>query len=184
MIEAVSRPSAYDNISVIENAAEFGHHVEMKTALELLDSTLDESERQFVNVIREHGWFHTRVFDDKDRVPDFSYTSGFSVNHSYPEIILFRYREKYQAPYYGTFGEISKQASGRRLEKRYVAFSATLMQSCFRSRSQHIANTSAGTGGSMAVTILSACNSSGRIETGGSLGKVISTTNSQIANPT
>lgn len=61
----------------------------MKTALELLDSTLDESERQFVNCVREHGWFHTRVFDDKDRIPDFSYTSGFSVNHGYPEIILF-----------------------------------------------------------------------------------------------
>ena len=61
----------------------------MKTALELPDSTLDDAERQFLAVIREHGWFHTRVFDDKDRVPDFSYTSGFAVNRGYPEIILF-----------------------------------------------------------------------------------------------
>ncbi|WP_285017260.1 DUF4262 domain-containing protein [Novosphingobium sp. fls2-241-R2A-195] len=61
----------------------------MNTALQRPDETLDEGERQFLNVIKDHGWFHTRVFDGKDEHPDFSYTTGFSVNHGYPEIILF-----------------------------------------------------------------------------------------------
>ncbi|MBN9146517.1 MULTISPECIES: DUF4262 domain-containing protein [unclassified Novosphingobium] len=61
----------------------------MDTALLLSEEKLDDDERQFLNVIKDHGWFHTRVFDNKDEHPDFSYTTGFSVNHGYPEIILF-----------------------------------------------------------------------------------------------
>lgn len=61
----------------------------MRTALQLSDDTLDERERQFLKVVREHGWFSTQVFDDEGEEPDFSYSTGFAVNLDFPEIIVF-----------------------------------------------------------------------------------------------
>jgi hypothetical protein len=61
----------------------------MRTALELPPAALDERERSFLAVIREHGWFHTRVFDADGDEPAFSYTTGFSAAHGFPEIIVF-----------------------------------------------------------------------------------------------
>ncbi len=49
---------------------------------------LDESERDFVEKIREHGWFDTAVFGDAEG-PSFSFTSGFWVNTGQPELIMF-----------------------------------------------------------------------------------------------
>jgi hypothetical protein len=59
------------------------------TALDLPDSDLNASEREFVSVIREHGWFNTRVFDPEQKEPDFSYSTGFFSSVRFPEIIVF-----------------------------------------------------------------------------------------------
>lgn len=61
----------------------------MKTALELPDEALDDGERHFLNTIKEHGWFSTRVFDHKGTQPDFTYSTGFSASFDFPEIIVF-----------------------------------------------------------------------------------------------
>ncbi|PTQ07303.1 hypothetical protein CLG96_17250 [Sphingomonas oleivorans] len=61
----------------------------MRTALQFPADTFDKAEHDFLSVVRDHGWFHTRVFDEKGESPDFSYSTGFTVNHGYPEIILF-----------------------------------------------------------------------------------------------
>ena len=49
------------------------------------DDLDDDHERNFVALIREHGWFNTRVFDAD---PPFSYTTGFLLKGS-PEFIVF-----------------------------------------------------------------------------------------------
>ena len=61
----------------------------MITALDLPESDLDASERGFLSVIREHGWFNTRVFDPEQKEPDFSYSTGFFSSTGFPEIIVF-----------------------------------------------------------------------------------------------
>ena len=61
----------------------------VNTALDLPDSDLNASERKFLSVIREHGWFNTRVFDPELKEPDFSYSTGFFSSVGFPEIIVF-----------------------------------------------------------------------------------------------
>src|SRR5262245_4107485 len=60
----------------------------MRTALDDDPSELDEYDQKFVSQIREHGWFRTSVFEDEEG-PGFSYTTGFWLNCSFPEIIAF-----------------------------------------------------------------------------------------------
>jgi len=60
----------------------------MRTALDAAPSVLDEHETKFVACIREHGWFHTCVFQDESG-PGFSYTTGFWLNVNFPELITF-----------------------------------------------------------------------------------------------
>jgi hypothetical protein len=55
------------------------------TALDADPGALDEHEHKFVALIREHGWFNTRVFDGD---PAFSYTTGFLLQGS-PEFVIF-----------------------------------------------------------------------------------------------
>jgi len=57
----------------------------MGSALDVDPTDLDEHEQSFVSLIREHGWFNTRVFDGD---PPFSYTTGFYLKGS-PEFIVF-----------------------------------------------------------------------------------------------
>jgi hypothetical protein len=59
--------------------------VSTASALDADPADLDEHERSFVALIREHGWFNTRVFDGD---PPFSYTTGFLLKGS-PEFIIF-----------------------------------------------------------------------------------------------
>ena len=65
----------------------------MGTALDADASALDEHERRFVSAIREHGWFQTSVFADKTG-SGFSYTTGFWLNLSFPELITFSLRQE------------------------------------------------------------------------------------------
>jgi len=60
----------------------------MLTALDAPLEALDQSERDFVTKIREHGWFGTAIFGD-DQGPGFSFTTGFWVNTGQPELIMF-----------------------------------------------------------------------------------------------
>jgi hypothetical protein len=60
----------------------------MLTALDSPDAALDADEREFVALIREHGWFCTQVLGD-DAGPGFSYTTGFWVGLGQPEVIVF-----------------------------------------------------------------------------------------------
>jgi hypothetical protein len=60
----------------------------MHTALDADPARLDEHEQNFVDKIREHGWFGTQVAPD-DQGPGFSYTTGFWLKFRFPELILF-----------------------------------------------------------------------------------------------
>ena len=60
----------------------------MLTALQAPDHALDAHEKNFVAMIREHGWFRTNVFAEGDN-PTFAYTTGFWVTLGAPEIIVF-----------------------------------------------------------------------------------------------
>jgi hypothetical protein len=59
----------------------------MRTALDADPEKLDEHEKTFVSIIREHGWHHMMVGAD-DEGPSFSYTTGFWLL-GFPEIIVF-----------------------------------------------------------------------------------------------
>ena len=61
----------------------------MKTAFDLPDSELNEQEGKFLEEIREHGWFNTRVFDPEREEPDFSYSPGIFSSTGFPEIVVF-----------------------------------------------------------------------------------------------
>jgi len=61
----------------------------VRTAFELPDDQLNEQDRDFLEAIREHGWFATHVFDSEGKLSDFSYSTGFWLKHRFPELILF-----------------------------------------------------------------------------------------------
>lgn len=63
----------------------------MITALDADAGCFDQQERRFVSNIREHGWFCTNVASaiDEEPLPNFSYTTGFWLNTSQPELIVF-----------------------------------------------------------------------------------------------
>jgi len=63
------------------------------TALDADPTMLDADEKNFVEKIREHGWFGTHVAGDKD-APAFTYTTGFWLKFEYPELILFSLRRQ------------------------------------------------------------------------------------------
>jgi hypothetical protein len=60
----------------------------MWTALLAPDDKLDAHEKNFVDLVRQHGWFRTSVFAG-EAGPAFSYTTGFWVTLGIPEIIVF-----------------------------------------------------------------------------------------------
>ena len=60
----------------------------MLTALDALKDALDVHEQNFVEQIRNHGWFRTSVFEDENG-PGFSYTTGFWSTLGHPELIIF-----------------------------------------------------------------------------------------------
>lgn len=60
----------------------------MKTALDAPTSKLDDAEIEFVDNIREHGWFRTSVLADEEG-PSFAYSTGFWVSAGAPEIMTF-----------------------------------------------------------------------------------------------
>jgi hypothetical protein len=60
----------------------------MRTALDASPSALDAAERDFVDNVREHGWFATHVFGE-DEHPGFSYTTGFWFTLQMPEVLVF-----------------------------------------------------------------------------------------------
>lgn len=59
----------------------------MRTALEADPQKLDEHERDFVSIVREHGWHQMNVWGEEE-APGFSYTTGFWLL-GFPEIIVF-----------------------------------------------------------------------------------------------
>jgi hypothetical protein len=64
----------------------------MRTALDAPPDILDEGEQSFVAKVREHGWFRTGVLGDHEG-PGFSFTTGFWVNASHPEVIIFSMKD-------------------------------------------------------------------------------------------
>lgn len=64
----------------------------MLSALDANPQKLDEHERNFVSIVREHGWHHMRVAADNEG-PDFSYTTGFWLL-GFPEIIVFATKQE------------------------------------------------------------------------------------------
>jgi Domain of unknown function (DUF4262) len=60
----------------------------MLTTLDAPYDKLDEHERNFVDRIREHGWFGTHVYGDSEN-PSFTYTTGFHLMLNQPELIMF-----------------------------------------------------------------------------------------------
>jgi hypothetical protein len=59
----------------------------MRTALDAPFDKLDEHERTFVSIIREHGWHRMNVLEH-EAGPGFNYTTGFWLA-GFPEIIVF-----------------------------------------------------------------------------------------------
>lgn len=70
----------------------------MKTALQLSEDNLDDNQREFLKVIREDGWFNTRVSDPDDDGPVFSYSTGFTAKLGFPEIIVFSLGSDFARP--------------------------------------------------------------------------------------
>lgn len=64
----------------------------MRTALDADRDKLDAGERNFVDLIREHGWFATHVMGEGEH-PSFSYTTGFTVTLQAPEVLLHSLRQ-------------------------------------------------------------------------------------------
>lgn len=64
----------------------------MRTALDADTQELDEHERKFVSIIREHGWHHMTVTAGEEG-PGFSYTTGLWVL-GFPEIIVFAMKQE------------------------------------------------------------------------------------------
>jgi hypothetical protein len=60
----------------------------MLTALDANPNQLDEQETNFIQNIREFGWFRTSVFPE-DGLPGFSYSTGFWNALKFPELITF-----------------------------------------------------------------------------------------------
>jgi Domain of unknown function (DUF4262) len=84
----------------------------MFTALDADPERLDQHEQKFVQRIREHGWVGTHVMPD-DKRPGFSYTTGFWLKFSFPELILFSMsRENAQDTFWTIYRELE---AGRRL---------------------------------------------------------------------
>jgi hypothetical protein len=60
----------------------------MLTALDADPAQLDRHEQNFVEKIREHGWFGTHVAADNE-APGFGFTTGFWLKFGLPELIVF-----------------------------------------------------------------------------------------------
>jgi Domain of unknown function (DUF4262) len=58
------------------------------TALDADPARLDAHEQNFVEKIREQGWFAIHVLGDADG-PGFAYTTGFWLKFKFPELIVF-----------------------------------------------------------------------------------------------
>jgi hypothetical protein len=123
----------------------------MPTALDAPDHMLDRQERNFVDQVRQHGWFDTNVFGE-DESPGFSYTTGFWLRAKAPEIIVFSLRPEiahdslwhlYRAITAGTSFPIGLRRSG--VFENVDAVSYQLPENS-------IAITLAGAAGSMAAT--------------------------------
>ena len=58
------------------------------TKLEAPLDSLDENDIKFLDNVRKHGWFRTSVFAENEKL-GFSYSTGFWLSVSFPEIIVF-----------------------------------------------------------------------------------------------
>lgn len=84
----------------------------MATVLDAVPDELDPSQKNIIAQIRKHGWMGTYVMADEEG-PSFSYTMGFWLKFSFPEVILFSVpREKAHDIFWAIYREIDE---GRRL---------------------------------------------------------------------
>jgi hypothetical protein len=60
----------------------------VRTALDFAPERLDDQERNFLDNVRQHGWFCTGVREDEEGA-GFSYSTGFWLTFGAPEVILF-----------------------------------------------------------------------------------------------
>jgi hypothetical protein len=135
----------------------------MFTALDADPERLDQHEQNFVQQIREHGWFGTHVMPD-DKGPGFSYTTGFWLKFSFPEMILFSMsKETTQDTFWHIYRELE---AGRRLPvgEPTARYSRMRRPCFFRCRRSGINLISGGADGFMEAIISSVSNSSSRIE--------------------
>ena len=65
----------------------------MLTVLDADPARFDKHEQNFVENIREHGWFAIHVAPD-DEGPRFCYSTGFWLKFRAPEVILFSMRRE------------------------------------------------------------------------------------------
>jgi Domain of unknown function (DUF4262) len=141
----------------------------MLTALDADPAQLDKHEQNFVERIREHGWFAMHVAPD-DEGPGFAYTTGFWPKFKFPELIVSGLRRDIA---HHTFWHIYRELdAGRRFptgEPTEDIFQ-TVAARFFLCRRSNIDRTSAGAVGFMATTISSAFNWCIRIVAGISRG--------------
>jgi hypothetical protein len=155
----------------------------MPTALDAPDHMLDRQERNFVDQVRQHGWFDTNVFGE-DESPGFSYTTGFWLRAKAPEIIVFSLRPEiahdslwhlYRAITAGTSFPIGLRRSG--VFENVDAVSYQLPENS-------IAITLAGAAGSMAATTGLVCKWCTRTQMACSRGTLAVTSASHAASRT
>jgi hypothetical protein len=60
----------------------------MLTALDFRPETLDDHERQFVDTVREFGWFRTNVLEETEHI-GFTYSTGWWLSINHPELVIF-----------------------------------------------------------------------------------------------
>ncbi|WBL75873.1 DUF4262 domain-containing protein [Bradyrhizobium xenonodulans] len=65
----------------------------MFTALDAPPDRLDKHEQNFVEQVRNHGWFGTHVMPDGEG-PGFAYTTGLWLRFRFPELIVFSMRQQ------------------------------------------------------------------------------------------
>ena len=108
----------------------------MLTALDAPPDALDQAEGSFVANVREHGWFRTAVSADSEG-PGFSYTTGFWLHASHPELILFGMRGELAHDVFWDLFREAKRGKSLAIGKRTDAVFANLPAYAFRVAKRH-----------------------------------------------
>ena len=111
----------------------------MQTALDISPTVLDEKERSFVGLVREHGWFRTSVLGD-EKGPGFSYTTGFWLSANQPELIIFSMKAEIAHDVYWDLFRDAKAGHQLAVGRRTDAVFANLPAYAFPVAKKHYAS--------------------------------------------